>query len=309
MVLDRTGLAHDLAFRFGPTSNELAWWVAERRQVERQARQHHDPVLGWRPAPGEHLTTGVVERVREDATRQTGPRGEGPRVLLVGDSFTFGVDVGDADTWAWALQAAQPTWAVIDAGIPGGSLTQAWLSRRDRGAADVVVLGLNTLMIERELESFATYRRPDPPGPDCASPAPVPAPEELLRRVGRRPKLLDLVDLATWPWRTPHLEEAWPVAAQTLGCLVADVDVPLVVAWLPIGVDLLHPDDTPPRQVKAWCADHPAVRCVDLTPAVIAVRDRGEDPWRMAHWSAPAHAAVAAALEPVIVELISAPAP
>lgn len=307
LALDHTPLARDLAFRFGPVSNELAWWVSFRSTAASVPRQLHDPVLGWRPAPGAHPTTGVVEGARADGTRVTGPRGAGPKVLLVGDSFTYGVDVGDEDTWAWALQAAHPDWAVVDAGLPGGSLTQAWLAQRVHGPADVVVLGLNTLLVEREQESFATYRRPQPPGPGCEAPPSVPTMEDHARAVGRRSKLWDLGRLLAWRLDPPTLLTAWPVAEHTLDCLVADVQVPLVVAWLPIRADLTRADDHLPRQVVAWRDAHPGVGWVDATPAVRAVEAAGEDPWRMAHWSAASHRAVAGVLGPAVERALPAP--
>jgi len=54
------------------------------------------------------------------------------RVLAIGDSTTFGLGVGDDESWPAYLQAAlPPEWEVLNAGVPGRNLHQnvAWLRR------------------------------------------------------------------------------------------------------------------------------------------------------------------------------------
>lgn len=96
----------------------------------------HDDALGFAPLPGARL----VNLAREsDGLRQTNashdaqglrmaPAGAplslpGPAILAAGDSFTYGAEVDDADTWPVALQSilGQP---VVNAGANGYGIDQ-----------------------------------------------------------------------------------------------------------------------------------------------------------------------------------------
>lgn len=303
-----TPLADRLAWRLGPTSTELGWWVHARDPATRPGWSQHDPLTGWRNRPGERVQVDVVERVDAEGLRVTGPRGRGPRVLLVGDSFTFGSDADDEDTWAWHLQAAHPDWAVRDAGVASWSLTQAWL-RALQGDADLIVVGVNTLMVDRTLEDFAVYRRPlaRSEGGGCVLPPPVPDEAALVREIERRPKLLDLARLAAWPLRTHDRALAWRRAEAQLDCLALQANAPLLVVWLPLEVDLdlAATEPGPVRAAwQAWClgAD---VACVDATGTARRVAEQGGALTHGAHWSPAVHAAVARAVGPAAERVLA----
>ncbi|MCB9666007.1 MAG: SGNH/GDSL hydrolase family protein [Alphaproteobacteria bacterium] len=308
-----TPLADRLAWRVGPTSTELGWWVHARRGEPTLGWFVHDPRTGWRNAPGSTQPQGdVVHHVDEDGRRVTGPRGQGPRVALLGDSFTFGTDADDADTWAWQLQATHPDWAVHDEGVASWSLTQAWLAARET-EADVVVVGVNTLLVDRTTSDFAIYRRPVAASESrgCALPAPVPDEATLLRQVGWRPKLVDAVALVRWWWSPPTREASWTRARAQLDCLAAEPGVPRLFAWLPLEVDLdLQAREPGPVRAAflAWCAETGAA-CVDATLPALEVARRGEPLTHGTHWSAAVHAAVATAVGPAVEALLDATPP
>jgi hypothetical protein len=89
----------------------------------------HDPLLGYVPRPGFASTDNpwrVPLSIDAEGCRSNGPdpRPPGERELLtVGDSFTFGDQVGDADTWPAALQRLLAT-PVRNAGVFGYSFAQ-----------------------------------------------------------------------------------------------------------------------------------------------------------------------------------------
>ncbi|MEZ6036199.1 MAG: hypothetical protein R3F29_01875 [Planctomycetota bacterium] len=76
----------------------------------------HDERLGFVPRAGFRSSDnqwGVLVSIDERSLRNNGtPWPQGPGVLAVGDSFTFGDQVGDADTWPSRLQEAidKPVW-------------------------------------------------------------------------------------------------------------------------------------------------------------------------------------------------------
>jgi hypothetical protein len=88
--------------------------------------QAYDSVLGWRSRPG-HSEPGV--HIDEHGLRVAAPlpsplRG-GP-ILLAGDSNTFGVEVGDEETWAAHLQTSTGR-PVFNAGVPAYGFDQTVL--------------------------------------------------------------------------------------------------------------------------------------------------------------------------------------
>lgn len=68
---------------------------------------------------------------------------ERPRVLLLGDSFTFGFNVDDVESYPALLQSRLPRWEVVNAGVPGYSIPQQhalFLERARFVEPDVTVL-------------------------------------------------------------------------------------------------------------------------------------------------------------------------
>ncbi len=110
------------------SGNWLFVWsnfVLEARKVlvERDSgRTAHDPQLGYVPRAG-YSGQGIT--IDANGLRSTGPApaGDKPPILVVGDSFTFGEEVGDVETWPADLQRllGQP---VLNGGVSGYGFDQ-----------------------------------------------------------------------------------------------------------------------------------------------------------------------------------------
>ena len=91
-----------------------------------------DPLLGYAPQPGYASTDnhwGTVVSIDADGMRRNGdqPRPPGERVVAcVGDSFTFGDEVDDGESWPACLERELQR-PVVNGGVFGYSLTQAVL--------------------------------------------------------------------------------------------------------------------------------------------------------------------------------------
>lgn len=115
-----------------------------------------DPVVGRLPKAdisvrlpkGFGITTGA------HGTRRNGPsppRAERPLVLAAGDSFAFGDEVDDQDSWPAVLERLSGG-RVINAGVPGFGLDQAVLRAEQLApvyAPDVIVVGFIPHDVER----------------------------------------------------------------------------------------------------------------------------------------------------------------
>ena len=92
-----------------------------------------DPVLGYRPEPGRHWTTyqgGYAITIGPQFNRlHLGQRTALPKaaeIVAVGDSFTFGDQVDDDQTWPSHLQRLTGR-TVVNGGVVGYSVAQAYL--------------------------------------------------------------------------------------------------------------------------------------------------------------------------------------
>jgi hypothetical protein len=133
-----------------------------------------DEHLGWVVGPNRRSADGLyfssAEGLRSPSPgvalrERAGPR----RIALVGDSFTFGLEVGYTDTWGHHLeQALGPDVQVLNFGVDGYGVDQAYL-RYARDARpwrpDVVILGLINHDLFRSLAVYSFVSFPGWPFP------------------------------------------------------------------------------------------------------------------------------------------------
>lgn len=129
----------ELGLRIWLSTEKLTYWpnfVLQARTVHderEQARMVHDPLLGYTPRPL-YAAPGVT--FDADGLRLNGdaPAGDDTRTILaVGDSYTFGDEVADGETWPAHLQRLTGR-RTMNAGVSGYGLDQSVL-RAERLAA------------------------------------------------------------------------------------------------------------------------------------------------------------------------------
>ena len=130
-----------------PTSGAGALQIADARSHYPTA---YDPLLGYVPRAGARGADNIWGRsvtIDADGLRENGrARPTGKPVLVLGDSFAFGDEVDDADTWPAQLEArlGRP---VLNGGVFGYGLDQMVLRGEQlldgvARSADVVVLSM-----------------------------------------------------------------------------------------------------------------------------------------------------------------------
>jgi hypothetical protein len=108
----------------------------------------YDPDLGWAPVPNAsaEFTGSRTVGVRNNSIGLRDiehDRGGSPRILFIGDSFTWGFDVETKDRFTEILRQKMPQADIVNAGVPGYGTDQEYLLLEklwDVIKPDVVVL-------------------------------------------------------------------------------------------------------------------------------------------------------------------------
>lgn len=188
-------------------SIEGEWeWADEHLRAGRPVLEStlaYDPGLGWRNAASlrqPDLTTNADGWRSTHEFERAKPPGR-RRLVFVGDSYTFGFGLGDAQNFAALTQQRLGAgWEVLNFAVPGYGTDQQLLCYETVARQydpDAVVLGFFLRDYTRNLQDFRTYAKPrfelEGEGLRLVG-VPVIAPEELFglyqrgeRRVGGSP--------------------------------------------------------------------------------------------------------------------------
>ncbi|HMV69283.1 MAG TPA: SGNH/GDSL hydrolase family protein, partial [Myxococcota bacterium] len=275
-------LREELTHNFGPASSRMGWFYYHL-VLDVDPMLQRDPDLGWVNRPGVRDEGGATITTNAQGFRATAPVPDRApdgqrRVIVIGDSFTFGTD-GD-DAWIYPVQLAglRPDLDVVDLGVPGYGLDQALLRyRRDARPLhpDHVVVCVHELLIARPMSDFFLYAKPIIRAEDGSyEPEGLPLPDEatLWRQVTWTPHLWYAVEMAQWArWsRTRGFEAQRRARAEGLMHQIAvearadGVDPTL--AWCETPWQVM--EGRPSAWLHAACPAE--ARCVDTTPALAA---------------------------------------
>lgn len=142
---------HGKVFQFQSSTAE------PRKRIGRMA---YHPRLGWIPRPG-RFSSDWTSNVDASSVRSNGrsiSTASRP-ILAVGDSFTFGDEVEDSETWAAHLEAILNK-RVVNAGVGAYGIDQAFLRAElllDTYDPDVVILSFISDDINRTEYSYYPY--------------------------------------------------------------------------------------------------------------------------------------------------------
>ena len=210
----RAVLSSDTFFRRVAGNDEASWrlrWV-KRQKGERRiyyAFDDYHPTRGWALRP--NLREVPAFRGKTVSSNSRGLRGvreyalDKPagttRIVVLGDSFTFGEDVGDDEAWPHRLEELMPGTEVLNLGVHGYGHDQMLLYLKEEGLRyhpDVVIVGFLPDDMERNVVAFRDYAKPRfvlEDGRLALRDVPVPTPDEVLAREPYRLKFLDLLSM------------------------------------------------------------------------------------------------------------------
>jgi len=167
-------------------------WARERKGLNPREFVQLDSELGYIPAAnlrdfeyeGARFSTNSAHaRGRREIPKD---RGSGPRVVVIGDSFSFGQCANDDETYPAVMRERLPDTEVLNLGVMGYGQDQALLRLRRDGfpfGPDVVVFGFHPNNVRRNLLRFRGYAKPrfvlEEEGLVLDN-VPVPPPEEFV---------------------------------------------------------------------------------------------------------------------------------
>ena len=308
--------------------DQFGWrrrWVARhsgRAGPNQYSFDRYDSATGWRTRSnirnlrvfgGKELNTNAdgFRGTRDFSVKKDTAK---TRILLLGDSFTFGEDVSDDETYAHHLEQLLPNVEVLNLGVHGYGHDQMLALLTDVGVRykpDVVLLGFvaadmsrNTLRFRDYAKSWYTLN-----GDSLVRRGtPVATPEEILRWDWVRPRTIDLGS-AIWERiqsarsrRAAQEAITSALLANIIGVTLSVGAQPLIV-YLPDNSELADTVSVP--QMEQWlhveCLRLQQTPCSSVRPYMQAHRAQATSTAVRGHWNAEEHRAAAGAIAALLV--------
>jgi len=246
------------------------------------------------------------------------------RIAVLGDSFTFGEEVSDHETFCAWLERLIPDSEVLNFGTRGYGHDQMLIYFRSevhRYKPDIVILGFVYENMQRNILSFRDYAKPRFELVDdrlVVRNIPVPPPKYFLRSEWRRCKLFDLFAIikATQRYKSGNMErEILRTTEAILGELVREItqaDAQGVFVFMPVGELIGNRESRPEiaeRFMSEFCSQRDGVEGFSLQPRFDAENERSVELNRITHWNAHSHAVAAAEIKRFMDEKKLLPVP
>lgn len=239
------------------------------------------------------------------------------RIVVLGDSFTFGEEVGDDETFSAWLQKLVPNSEVVNLGVHGYGHDQMLLYLQEEGVRyrpDIVLLGFMPDDMERNVLSFRDFAKPRfglNEGRLELQTGLIPRPEQMLASERWRSRFGDLLTMARsrYEWRsgktsaftrdlTWALLDAIKATAESVGARPA-------FAYLPVYGEIPRRDGGMTFREKAffkYCEER-RVACPYLQPIFRERSQQGASFKVEGHWGPLEHQVAAEGLKAQLVAL------
>ena len=302
-------------------------WVREHQKSSTATHytfDMYDSTKGWIPKP--NLKDIKVFDNKILNTNAKGLRGKQDfsyaktkdklRIVILGDSFTFGDEVSDDETYSYYLQTMLPRTEVVNMGVHGYGHDQMLLLFQEEGVKyhpDIVILGFLGLDMSRNLLRFRDFAKPRfvvEAGKLKLTGTPVPRPEEVLKKDGIRPRIIDLFSLirhrvAKVSGIQQKQEEAITAALLMELIRLADsIHATPIFAYLPrsseIAKDIALTEDE--AFMLSLCQSNKKARCFSTRPRFAAKIAKGQHFKSSGHWEPAGHFTVAEAMQHYLVD-------
>jgi len=286
----------------------------------------YHPSRGWALRPGlnqvqafDNKTVSSNSRGLRGSSEHTYEKPAGTlRILTFGDSFTFGDEVSDDETWSSFLEKLLPGSEVINFGIHGYGHDQMLLYLREEGIKyhpDIVILGFVSEDMERNMLSFRDYAKPRfvlEGGQLVITNMPVPRVEETLVREREHSKFLDLLTMLRDRYRARFRElELMTERTQITFALLDEIAntirtagaVPIFV-YLPVRYEITKPEtdmSDGERLFFSYCRER-GIQSIHLQRSFHEKLERGVVLKTKGHWGPVEHRTAAEGIRAYLLE-------
>lgn len=307
---------------FDDSSYRLQWIKLHQVHQEwtGQYAAYH-PARGWTLKPdikdlrvfdGKMLNSnsrGFRGKTEYEFARTSGKR----RIIVLGDSFTFGEEVSDDETYSHDLESALPNTEVLNLGVQGYGHDQMLLYLKEEGVKyhpDVVIVGFAYLDVYRNLWTFFAFAKPKfklaPEGLELTN-VPVPTPDHVLAQEPYRLKSIDLIEILQQKLRwstgknetearnlTHSLLNEIIAATRSIGAVPVFVYLPVYEEIAPLpkssyALTVMSPPVPDREQYLRNICQEQGIPCLFLRPRFLEEVKKGADFNAKGHWNAPAH--------------------
>jgi len=302
-------------------------WVHEHQKFGFDAHytfDSYDPSKGWRSKPNLRDVKVFDNKILN--TNSKGLRGKKDfpytktkqtlRILILGDSFTFGDEVSDDETYSYYLQQMLPHTEVINMGVHGYGHDQMLILLREEGVKyepDIVILGFLPLDMSRNLLAFRDFAKPRfvlKGGELKLTGVPVPRPEDILRWDWTRPRIVDVFSFmhhrvtTLFGLRDREIEHITTAILMDMIKLIESVHAIPILAYLPrareIAMDIAMTQDE--AYMFSMCQLNEKAKCFSTRPHFAEKIAKGEAFKSGGHWEPAGHLVVAEAIKNYLVE-------
>jgi hypothetical protein len=275
-----------------------------------------DPTKGWALKPklvnqrafGSKVLNSNSKGIR--GKEYSYERSEKKRILIFGDSFTFGDEVSNNETYSYYLQEKLPSSEVINLGVHGYGHDQMLIYLKEEGIKyrpDIVILGFVYEDTQRNILSFRDYAKPRfvlVDGQLELKNSPVPKPEKLLKNEFYRSRFIDLLTIICQKYRQlTKLQEKEAEAITTaildemlrvirgVGALPVFVYLPTFNAMIIPGIKLTREEE----YFSSYCQSR-RINHLFLRPYFLSKAQSGVQVKTIQHWSPVEHQIAADAI-------------
>lgn len=334
--LARLALSSDRIFAsisspYDEPSWRLSWLRSHRNasdpeRLTRLSFDRHHPERGWSLAPNlrdlpvfDGKTLSSSSRGLRGAREPAIPKNAGTlRIALFGDSFTFGEDVGDEETFGHQMERlfaataipGKPTVEVLNFGVHGYGHDQMLLYLRETlpiYQPDIVILGYVTDDSLRNMTTFRDFAKPRfrrVGGELVLEGVPVPTPEALIASQRFHSRLFDLLTMAAtraafrWGDRAAEVDRLTDALLTEIAREARGAGARPVFALLPAFNELGAPDPAPlPAEALVMdIAKRENIPCLRLRPLFLQRARLGTQLNTTGHWGPREHQLAAAGL-------------
>ncbi|HEY2941797.1 MAG TPA: GDSL-type esterase/lipase family protein [Vicinamibacteria bacterium] len=332
----RAVVSSDTLFRRIAGNDEASWrlrWVKRQGTGRRiyYAFDDYHPTRGWALRPnlrevpafgGKTLSSNSrgLRGAREySLDKPAGSR----RIVVLGDSFTFGEDVGDDEAWPRQLGALMPGVEVLNLGVHGYGHDQMLLYLKEEGLRyhpDVVIVGFLPDDMERNVVAFRDYAKPRfvlQGGQLALRNVPVPTPDDVLAREPYRLKFLDLLSMLRGDLRHRSGRDQDAMRAITLPLLdemnaaITAAGARAAFAYLPVYGEIDKPEAGMTGRERFFFSHwrQRGIQSMYLRPYFLEKLRGGAEFKTYGHWGPLEHRTVAEGVKAYLVEKALMPSP